>query len=82
MTRIAKPILLAASFALLAPVAGAAASPGSTRVQQAVTAQLAHRTVRQQDETLRRQLDLRRQRAAAERSEASAALAKATRRQP
>jgi hypothetical protein len=64
MTRKQRTILLSTLPALLAPVAGASA-PG-VRTQQAIAAQLAHRTARQHDETLGRQLDLRQQRARAE----------------
>jgi len=66
MSKIAKTILFSATLALLAPAAGATSSPGSQRVQQTVAARVAHRAVQQQNEAIRRQLDLQRGRAEAE----------------
>lgn len=82
MSKIGKTLLLSAGFALLAPVAGATASPGSLRVQQTVAARVAHRAVQQQNETLRRQLDLRRVRAEREAATATSPPANAGNRQP
>lgn len=61
-------IVLAACLALVAPIGHAAATPNasSMHVQAAVVARAAQHVAQQQSEALRRDLDLRRQRRAAE----------------
>ena len=76
-----RTILLSLSLMGIAPAAGATPAMASLRVQQTVAARVAHRAVRQQDESLRHRLDLDRQRSHREERQAQR-LAPSTVRQP
>jgi hypothetical protein len=59
-----RTILLATCLALPVPAGRVSACPDSTRVQAAVAARAAQHAVQQQNEAIRRELDLRRERSA------------------